>query len=331
MLNFTTTTFVNDGAKVHGLKGKGLRKTDGTKGDKFYVDWGPNLYIDDEHCPKLLKKTEYVAPQLAKATITLTGLDSSKLYRIAIYIRLRNNNSSFYSNQYIHKGKPFIIDFSAKEAGATPATYVANLIKKYELFTYGEPLLNAKATSGTVLTLEATDQWQFFATQEDGAGVEIQELVITDIAGNDVTTLDQPYYGETFEDFVKSTKGSVVIDNGKEGFGDFAHIIKDLRLPTYPNTRWEGIATSSRNDDKPNPTGRYTQYTIQYDSERGIQQQSALGGLATSRTIHVFWVESAAVSAFDAALSAVGITTKNTIVQSNASNVVEEKIAASKD
>ena len=63
------------------------------------------------------------------------------------------------------------------------------------------------------------------------------------------------------------------------------------------------------NDDKPLPTGKYTQYTIQYTSERGALQQSALGGLGVSRTVHVFYVESAAVSAFETALTTSTIGT----------------------
>ena len=63
------------------------------------------------------------------------------------------------------------------------------------------------------------------------------------------------------------------------------------------------------NDDKPLPTGKYTQYTIQYTSERGVLQQSALGGLGVSRTVHVFYVESGAVSAFETALTTSTIGT----------------------
>ena len=118
----------------------------------------------------------------------------------------------------------------------------------------------------------------------------------------------------THEAFVPDTTATVTIDNGNEAFGDFAHIVKDLRLPTAANRRWQGIAEGDvmgdePNDDKPLPTGKYTQYTIQYTSERGVLQQSALGGLGISRTVHVFYVESGAVSAFESALSTSTIGT----------------------
>jgi hypothetical protein len=104
------------------------------------------------------------------------------------------------------------------------------------------------------------------------------------------------------------------IDNGNEGFGDFAHIMKDLRLPTRENTGYFGINIggvdengNAGNHDLPSPTGHYTQYTIQLTSERGVLQQSAVGGVGVSRTVHVFYVESDATSAFEAALAATGI------------------------
>ena len=126
-----------------------------------------------------------------------------------------------------------------------------------------------------------------------------------------------------------SPAATIVLNNGNEAFGDFAHIVKDLRLPTTANLRWEGIAQGDvfggePNDDKPMPTGHYTQYVIQYDVDRGVQQQTALGGLASSRTTHVFFVEAGAVSGFETILASAGITAKGYVHNENNRNNLDD-------
>ena len=150
-----------------------------------------------------------------------------------------------------------------------------------------------------------------FVDQDNNDGVRVEKLVTVDTSGKVVTGASSL---PTHEAFVPDTTAVVDINNGNEAFGDFAHIVKDFRLPTAANRRWQGIAEGDvmggePNDDKPLPTGKYTQYTIQYTSERGVLQQSALGGLGVSRTVHVFYVESGAVSAFETALTTSTIGT----------------------
>lgn len=345
MLNFTTTTIVNDGAMVFADAGKKL----------FRVKYGPDLYNDGTiHQACLVKKQAYVAPVKATAEVSLPSDEG--VYRIAMYIRLRNNNNPYFSNEWVFKGKPLYIEFNGGDAAAD----IVSRAKKYMLAQYGYNLVEfsagedtpaqaavlyadaaeynaAKGTSldatafaalsdeektktpateavagGLIIT--AHDQWEMFVDQDNNDGVRVEKLETVDMAGN-VIAAGQVANSPTHEAFVLFEDAEVTIDNGNEAFGDFAHIVKDLRLPTAANRRWQGIAEGDvmgdePNDDKPLPTGKYTQYTIQYTSERGVLQQTALGGLGISRTVHVFYVESGAVSAFEAALatSTIGTT-----------------------
>lgn len=296
MLNYTTTTIVNDGASVFANADKKL----------FRVKFGPELLNDGTiHKACLVKKQAYVAPVKAEAKITLPS--ASGIYRIAMYIRLRNNNNPYFSNDWVFKGKPLYVEFN----GGDTAAQIVSRAKKYMLAQYGYNLVDF-STDEEKLVITAHDQWEMFVDQDNNDGVRVEKLVTVDTSGK-IVTGDSSL--PTHEAFVPDTTAVVDINNGNEAFGDFAHIVKDLRLPTAANRRWQGIAEGDvmdgePNDDKPLPTGKYTQYTIQYTSERGVLQQSALGGLGVSRTVHVFYVESGAVSAFEAALttSTIGTT-----------------------
>lgn len=295
MLNYTTTTIVNDGANVFADASKKL----------FRVKFGPELFNDGTiHKACLVKKQAYIAPVKAKATVTLPS--ASGIYRIAMYIRLRNNNNPYFSNDWVFKGKPLYVEFN----GGDTAAQIISRAKKYMLAQYGYNLVDF-STDEEKLVITAHDQWEMFMDQDNNKGVRVEKLVTVDTSGK-VVTGDSSL--PTHEAFVPDTTAVVTVDNGTEAFGDFVHIVKDLRLPTAANRRWQGIAEGDvmgdePNDDKPLPTGKYTQYTIQYTSERGVQQQSALGGLGVSRTVHVFYVESAAVAAFEAALTTSTIGT----------------------
>ena len=295
MLNYTTTTIVNDGANVFADASKKL----------FRVKFGPELFNDGTiHKACLVKKQAYVAPVKAKATVTLPS--ASGIYRIAMYIRLRNNNNPYFSNDWVFKGKPLYVEFN----GGDTAVQIISRAKKYMLAQYGYNLVDF-STDEEKLVITAHDQWEMFMDQDNNKGVRVEKLVTVDTSGK-VVTGDSSL--PTHEAFVPDTTAVVTVDNGTEAFGDFVHIVKDLRLPTAANRRWQGIAEGDimgdePNDDKPLPTGKYTQYTIQYTSERGVQQQSALGGLGVSRTVHVFYVESGAVAAFEAALTTSTIGT----------------------
>lgn len=319
MLNYTTTTLVNDPANVVAIA------PEGSDLKKFRVKFAPDLWNDANHTPCLLKKQEYTAAVPAKAEVTLAN-ETGTIYRVAIYIRLRNQNNPYFSNDWTFKGKPLFVEYTGNASDAKIAETVARLAKKYALAQYGYDLVKFEGANDK-LTITAHDQWEIFLDQDNRPGVHLERLATVDMAGKEVAEGTAPA-SPTHEEFVFAADATV--NNGNEAFGDFAHIVKDLRLPSAANLRWQGphqgdVMGGEPNDDKPLPTGKYTQYTIQYDAERGILQQTALGGLATSRTIHVFYVESAAVSAFDAALTAAGITDNGHVHKTEAS--ISENVA----
>ena len=63
-----------------------------------------------------------------------TITQASGVFRIAMYIRLSGNQNSYYSNDFVFKGKPLYIEFEKKtgDSAAQLATKVANQIKKYQ-------------------------------------------------------------------------------------------------------------------------------------------------------------------------------------------------------
>lgn len=317
MLNFTTTTIINDKNNIVHSNGSTIYKAGTTSlgadnsGDgKFIrVNFGPKLFNDGTiHKAVLVGKQPYTPAVFASAEVTPIT-NANAIYRIAMYIRLRNNNNPYFYNNWTFKGRPLYIEFSTT-ANDTASDIVDSIIinaKKYMLAQYGQNLVNfSKNSSTNHLVITATDQWEIFMDQDSNDGVKLEKLVVVDSAGQPVSASTTLPTHEEFQP-VANQSTYVTVNNGNEAFGDFAHIVKDLRLPTAANRRWQGIAEGDvfggePNDDKPNPSGQYTQYTIQYTSERGVLQQTAVGGLGVSRTVHVFYVEGDATAAFEAAL-----------------------------
>lgn len=290
MLNYTKTVIINDASRIE--VPSHTDDNNQTQYENTLVIKENVVFKNVSTTIKSVTKRAYKDAVLAKAVVDLSGLTSGDTYRLAIYVRLRNNNLSLYANDWTFKGKPLYvpITITSGNTAAQNATAVVALIKKLSLFEYGTNIL--KAYVGTTvdekdkLVIEATDQWLMFLTQEGHKGVTLQKLA--------PNTSTDGYYEENWE-----TLEGVTVTQGNEAFGDFAHIIKDLRLPTDANLRFAGIAQGDPfgepNDDRPNPRGKYNEYVITYDVERGIGQQSILGGIGTSRTVHVFYIDTEGV------------------------------------
>jgi len=260
---------------------------------------------------KAIYKRAYNNPELAKVEVDLSGVDNSKagLYRIAMYIRLEGSANEYYANDYVFKGKPFFIEFTVKsgDAKADIAAKVVRIAKKYMQMLYEYPLINVTA-SGTKVTFEATDEYQRFNM------VELQEF--SDEAGltngccgksGDFVTVNALVLdeNETEDSKIKWVKSGGAALKGKCGFGTYRQIIKDLRLPTPDNRRWEGIIA----DETPIPGATYNQYTIYYCKKVGIQGLAHVGDIVTALTSHVFFVKSDLVTAWETALGNIGTIT----------------------
>lgn len=294
MLNYTTTTFVNSASNIYANSTKKF----------FRVKYGPEIHNDGivrKAC--LVGYEAYRAATKAKLDFNLatTGVATSNtIYRLVLYIRERNNNSPIFSNTWVFGGKPIIIEYTGGTTVSATLTSLMETIEKYMLNIYGNEIFTVSNPSGNILRLEAKDQWTMFMTQEGKVEAYVEKLV-------DATSTT-PEHWETVVTINTTASSNNVINNGNEAFGDFAHIMKDLRLPTRENTSWFGTTVAAgENDDVPSVTGHYHQYTIQLTSERGVLQQSAVGGVGVSRTVHVFYVENSVKSDFETALTNAGI------------------------
>ena len=234
------------------------------------------------------------APKKAKITFTIPDPETlgAGNYRIALYIRLSGNNNSYYSNDMVFKGKPLYIEFLVKsdDTATTVAARIVKNAKKYLTMVYETKLLEVSNSEATV-TIEAVDEYQRFAK------AELQKF--NENAG--LQTL-KGYMGE----FQAIAPAATVVEKGKEGFGTYTQILKDLRVPTAANTRWNRIAQ----DESPIPGAEYNQYTVVYCTDRGIMGGDAVGMPVKSQTTHVFYVKKELVTEFEAMFTTAGVNTK---------------------
>lgn len=233
-------------------------------------------------------------PVLGKVTFTMDNQGVGN-YRVALYIRLSGSQNSYYSNDFVFKGKPLMYEFAVKDASATAADIAkeaARVIEKIQTI-YGDHWIKASA-NGNNLVIEGMDEYQLFTK------AEIQKFdptLNTALVGGEFVTIatalpaDDPDYDEV-NTIVKS----------KEGFGTYWMILKDLRLPTLEARRFAAL----NEEELPVAGAKYNQYTIYYCKERGIMGGDAVGEVTKSMTTHVFYVKEDLATDFEAALDNIG-------------------------
>jgi hypothetical protein len=99
------------------------------------------------------------------------------------------------------------------------------------------------------------------------------------------------------------TKTGVTLKNaGKNGFGTYSQLIKDLRLPTAAHTGWNSV----QKDEMPVVGATYDQYIITYYAPSTANPSfTAVGNRSMSETTHVFWVKSDLVTEWEGILSTI--------------------------
>lgn len=297
MFQFTTTTVINS-AKDYTNPSVEL-----FKGDSKYFDVKRVNRFKVKNIRSVYKR-DPVAQSNAKATIdmakvkeTLTANKATKgTFRVEIYVHLaQSNNNPLYSNTWVVKGRPWTFEFSAtstEEAGNI-VDKVIKMITKFKLFTMDTEQLKA-TKEGTKLVLTAQDPYQIFSK------VELQYF---DPSIGTTTGCCTPR-GEYAPVENYGVTNVATITPGNEGFGTFEWIMRNLRLPTAEQTRWNALYQ----DDRPMVGATYTQYTLEYCENRGILGGDAVGEETKSVTTHVFFVNQAVKTQFEAALTAAGIT-----------------------
>lgn len=307
-LNFQTQTIINsnldpDSSK---LNGKGTDNTYLFKSGKTNID-GVEVdalkikrdFVFVKGCVKAIRKRAGYNSVPCKATINfldatlLTALKAggAKTYcRLDIYLGVEGAEPYIYSTPWVQKGMPFWIEFTVKEAdeAATIAKNVADMLKKNHVFLCDKDLINV-SVDGAKLVLEGATEYQRFRK------IEISTFDAYDDYAEKVAELDPKDEDAT----------DITLDErGKNSFGTYSQIIKDLRLPTAANYQWTHI----RQVETPIVGAIYNQYIVEYEAPASNDGLHAVGQRMTSHTTHVFWVknDSALISAWETALGTIG-------------------------
>lgn len=307
-LNFQTQTIINsnldpDSSK---LNGNGTDNTYLFKSDKTNID-GEEVnalkikrdFVFVKGCVKAIRRRAGYEAVPCKATINfddttlLAALKAggAKTYcRLDIYLGVEGAEPYIYSTPWVQKGMPFWIEFTVKEADEadTIAKNVADMLKKNHVFLCDKDLINV-SVSGSKLILEGATEYQRFRK------IEISTFDAYDDYADKVAELDP----------TKTAATDIKLDErGKNSFGTYSQIIKDLRLPTAANYQWTHI----RQVETPIVGAIYNQYIVEYEAPATNDGLHAVGQRMTSHTVHVFWVknDSDLISAWEAALATIG-------------------------
>lgn len=250
------------------------------KGADFVEVRRVNKYLKDN--VSAMWKRAASDPVIGKAEFTITN-PGTGIYRLKLYIRLSGSQNSYYSNDFVFKGKPFVYEFkitSNSTTAADVAKEIKRVIDKITAF-YGDKYIKVEV-AGDKLTIHGIDEYQLFTE------AKIQKL---NVAANN------PLTNEVFEDVIEGT-----ITKSVEGFGTYTHILKDLRLPTIEARKFEAI----NQEELPVPGAKYNQYIIEYKVDRGLFGGAAVGQQVTSKTTHVFYVLDSLAADFETALKVLG-------------------------
>jgi len=273
MYQFTTTTIINNNVDLS----TGLTKISATS-DKFQVlRTGTFKTINIES----LYKNSYKAGTLEIATITVPTVVTGDAYRLELNIKLTGrSHDAEYANFALAFQKPFTYEIIASAVTASVAATDFAAAITAEQTRYGKKYFTVVA-NGADLVFTAVDKYQRF----DFAKIS-HEYASTN-------TMVAPAYALV-------ATGSVTTA-GVEPFGDYVWMVSNISIPTLDKTRF--FATLQ--DERPTIDGHYNQYTLKYKVEKDGGDGIVASGY--SITNHVFYVESAVVSAFETAIVGASI------------------------
>ena len=315
-LNFQTQTIINSNLDPDSGKGVVLfeskrEKVDGVEKDIVRVKRDFLFVKGNVDCIRRRKGYE---AELCKATIDFTKLtklpdnlvptDGVNYCRLDIYIGIEGAEPYIYSTPWYHKGKPFWVEFIVKKGDQAKdiADRLEKTIKSNHIFQVDKDLIKVTNDGAGKLTLEGATEYQRFRKVTLNifeANADYANLV-TELNPNEVVASD----------------AIALVTKGKNAFGTYSQIVKDLRLPTAANYQW--LAT--RKVEIPIVGAVYNQYIIEYHAPANSHPLSVVGGRLDSHTTHVFWVknDTELVTAWENALKTLG-----DIIDSDTNAVVE--------
>ena len=300
-LNFQTQTIINSNLDPDSGKGVVLfeskrDKVDGVEKDIVRVKRDFLFVKDNVDCIRRRKGYE---AELCEATIDFTKLTSVvpkdhavNYLRLDIYLGIEGAEPYIYSTPWYHKGKPFWVEFIAKKGDNAQALAdrLEKTIKSNHIFQVDKDLIKVTNDGAGKITLTGATEYQRFRKIEINifeADADYADLV-TELNPNKVVASD----------------AIALVKFGKNAFGTYSQIVKDLRLPTAANYQW--LAT--RKVEIPIVGAVYDQYIIEYHAPANSHPLSVVGGRLDSHTTHVFWVknDTELVTAWENALKTLG-------------------------
>lgn len=279
MFTYTNTVVINSDTDEL----SGLVKFEG-KNNQFRVKRVGRFNKDSV---KYISKREGYKGIISTATFTPPTAPSEAgaedFYRIELFMRLSGSQASTMATAAtVYKSKPIHIEFKVAH-GDNASTIADNMVKAVRFFQQNlYPYIKASKNESNKVVISGTDEYEVFNK------AELQKLVSATVS---VYPDDQNQYKKVSE---------AVIANGKEGFGTYTYIMKNLRLPTLEALRFG----SPTQDEMPVIGMLYNQYTLEYCKDRGIMGSDAVGDTVTSITHHVFFVRQDLAEAFEAAITA---------------------------
>lgn len=313
-LNFQTQTIINSnldpdsGKGVILFEGK-IEKVDGVEKNVLKIKRDFLFVKDNIDC---IRRRKGYAAELCEATIDFTKLTSVvptdhavNYLRLDIYLGVDGAEPYIYSTPWYHKGKPFWVEFIAKKKDTAKdlADRLEKTIKSNHMFQVDKDLIKVANDGKGKITLTGATEYQRFRKVTINIFEEAADY------DDEVATMNP--------NKVQATDPIALVKFGKNAFGTYSQIIKDLRLPTAANYQW----SATRQVETPIVGATYNQYIIEYHAPANSHLLSVVGERLNSYTTHVFWVknDTELVTAWETALKAVG-----TIVDSDTGAAVEE-------
>lgn len=300
-LNFQTQTIINSNLDPDSGKGVVLfehkkEKVDGVEKDVLKIKRDFLFVKDNVDC---IRRRKGYAAELCEATIDFAKLTSVvptdhavNYLRLDIYLGVDGAEPYIYSTPWYHKGKPFWVEFIAKKGDNAKALAdrLEKTIKSNHMFQVDKDLIKVANDGEGKITLTGATEYQRFRKVTINIFEEAADY------DDEVATMNP--------NKVQATDPIALVKFGKNAFGTYSQIIKDLRLPTAANYQWSAI----RQVETPIVGATYNQYIIEYHAPANSHPLSVVGGRLNSYTTHVFWVKNDAglVSAWETALKTVG-------------------------
>lgn len=260
MFNWTTTTLINEMPFV---------KADG---DKLRI--GKHLF--EKRWVESIRKAKGHAMELCEAKLDLSqvNLGDATVARLYIYISLDGSEESIYANDWYRKGMPLSLSFAVSSDASEMAAAIVDAAKTFNVFTKVKKVLDVTA-NGAILTIKGTHEHQ-----------RLQKIAV--LVEDPNSKLGEEKVVAEYELHHKPNKAVTGVVEGKNGFGTYSQLVKDLRLPTAVHNNWLSV----QKDEMPVVGAIYNQYIINYYAPSMANPSfTAVGNRSMSETTHVFWVK----------------------------------------